>query len=186
MPAGRSSVQTLAGRGVFVEVLPPPPHLLVCGAGDDARPLVAYAADAGFRVTVIDHRPALLAPEWFPQASQLVLARPEDQEIVLPPAARSLAVVKTHSLAQDREWARRLLAAGVPYVGMLGPHARTESILREIGTDGEGRVFGPVGLDLGADGPRQVALAIVAELLAFIAGREPRHLNERKEAIHAG
>ncbi|HEY0557643.1 MAG TPA: XdhC family protein [Thermoanaerobaculia bacterium] len=186
VPTGRSSLQTLAGRGVFVEVLPPPPHLLVCGAGDDARPLVAYAADAGFRVTVLDHRPALLAPDWFPQASQLVLARPEETGIDLPPAARSLAVVKTHSLAQDREWARRLLAAGVPYVGMLGPHARTESILREIGTDGEGRVFGPVGLDLGADGPRQVAFAIVAELLAFIAGRQPRHLNERKEAIHAG
>jgi xanthine dehydrogenase accessory factor len=185
VPTGRSTLQILAGRGVFVEVLPPPPHLLVCGAGDDARPLVAYAVDAGFRVTVLDHRPALLTPEWFPQASRLVLARPEEQGIVLPPAARSLAVVKTHSLAQDREWARRLLAAGMPYVGMLGPHARTESILRELGTDGEGRVFGPVGLDLGADGPRQVALAIVAELLAFIAGRQPRHLSERKEAIHA-
>jgi xanthine dehydrogenase accessory factor len=186
VPAGRSGLQTLADRRVFVEVLPPPPHLLVCGAGDDARPLVAYAADAGFRVTVIDHRPALLAPEWFPQASRLELGRPEEQSIVLPPPARSLAVVKTHSLAQDREWARRLLAAGLPYVGMLGPQARTESILREIGSTGDPRVYGPVGLDLGADGPRQVALAIVAELLAFIVAREPRHLNERKEAIHAG
>ncbi len=184
MPAGRSGVQTLAGRGVFFEVLPPPPHLVVCGAGDDARPLVAYAADAGFRVTVVDHRPALLEPAWFPQAARLVLARPEDPGIVLPPAGRSLGVVKNHSLAQDREWARRLLTAGVPYVGMLGPHARTESILREIGMNRDGRVFGPAGLDLGADGPRQVALAIVAELLAFIAGREPRHLCERKEAIH--
>ena len=185
LPAGRSGVQPIDGRAIFVEVLPPPPHLIVCGAGDDARPLVAYAADAGFRVTVLDHRPALLDAAWFPQAAQLVRARPEDSGVVLPPAARSLAVVKTHSLAQDREWARRLLAAGVPYVGMLGPHARTESILREIGRTGDERVYGPVGLDLGADGPRQVALAIVAELLAFIAGREPRHLNERKEAIHA-
>ncbi|MFY9825019.1 MAG: XdhC family protein [Thermoanaerobaculia bacterium] len=183
--AGRSAAQALAERRVFFEVLPPPPHLIVCGAGDDARPLVAYAADAGFRVTVLDHRPALLDAAWFPQASQLVLARPEDPGIVLPPAARSLAVVKTHSLAQDREWARRLLTAGVPYVGMLGPHARTESILREIGMMGDERVYGPVGLDLGADGPRQVAFAIVAELLAYLAGREPRHLNERKEAIHA-
>jgi len=158
----------------------------VAGAGDDARPLVAYAADAGFRVTVLDHRPALLAPEWFPQAARLVPARPEDPGIALPPAARSLAVVKAHSLAIDREWARRLLAAGVPYVGMLGPRARTESILREIGMPEDERVYGPVGLDLGADGPRQVALAIVAELLAFIAGRSPRHLAQRREAIHAG
>ena len=184
LPAGRSAVQTIAGRDVFFEIPPPPPHLVVCGAGDDARPLVAYAADAGFRVTVVDHRPAFLDPSWFPQASRRLLARPETP-VDLPPAARSLAVVKTHSLAHDREWVRRLLAAGLPYVGVLGPHARTEAILREVGMPGDGRVYGPVGLDLGADGPRQVALSIVAELLAFTAGREPRHLSERKEAIHA-
>ena len=187
MAGGRSTVQAIGERRVFFEVLPPPSHLIVCGAGDDARPLVAYAADAGFRVTVVDHRPALLEAAWFPQASQRLLGRPEDPGIVLPPPERSLAVVKTHSLAHDREWARRLLTAGLPYVGMLGPHARTETILREIGAApaDTGRVFGPVGLDLGADGPRQVALSIVAELLAFTAGREPRHLCERKEAIHA-
>jgi xanthine dehydrogenase accessory factor len=185
LPAGRSSVHTIDERAIFFEVLPPPRHLVVCGAGDDARPLVAYAADAGFRVTVVDHRPALLDAAWFPQASQRLLGRPEDPGIVLPAAERSLAVVKTHSLAHDREWVRRLLAAGLPYVGVLGPKERTESILRDIGMTGDGRVFGPVGLDLGADGPRQVAISIVAELLAFTAGREPRHLCERQEAIHA-
>ena len=185
--SGRSGVIKMDERKIFVEVLPPPPHLIVCGAGDDARPLVAYAADAGFRVTLVDHRPALLEEAGFPQASQRLLARPDDTGIALPPAERSLAVVKTHSLAIDREWVRRLLTAGIPYVGVLGPRARTESILREIGAEEEGseRVFGPVGLDLGADGPRQVAISIVAELLAFTAGREPQHLSERQEAIHA-
>lgn len=186
LPVGRSGVKTIAGRGIFFEVLPPPPHLIVCGAGDDARPLVAYAADAGFRVTVVDHRPALLNPAWFPQASQMLLARPDDPGIALPPAERSLAVVKSHSLAHDREWTRRLLAAGLPYVGLLGPRDRTATILREIGAppaDME-RVFGPVGLDLDADGPRQVALSIVAELLAFVGRRAPRHLSQRQEAIH--
>jgi len=186
LASGRSGAEKIAGRSVFIEVLPPPPHLIVCGAGDDAKPLVAYAADAGFRVTLVDHRPALLDPAAFPQASQRLLARPEDA-VPLPPAERSLAVVKTHSLAIDREWVRRLLATGIPYLGVLGPRARTENILREIGAAPEDseRVFGPVGLDLGADGPRQVALSIVAELLAFIAHREPRHLAERREAIHA-
>jgi xanthine dehydrogenase accessory factor len=179
-----SGVQATAGGQVFVEVLPPPPHLVVCGAGDDARPLVAYAADAGFRVTLVDHRQGLMQPAWFPQAARLVLARPEEPAD-LPPAGRSLAVVKTHSLSHDREWVRRLLAAGLPYVGVLGPRLRTEAILREIGHEGDERVFGPVGLDLGADGPRQVALAIVAELLAFVSQREPRHLSASREAIHA-
>ncbi|HVR08784.1 MAG TPA: XdhC family protein [Thermoanaerobaculia bacterium] len=198
--AGRSGVQTIAGCRVFLDVLPPPSHLVVCGGGDDARPLVAYAADVGFRVTLLDHRPALLAAEWFPQASRRIVARPADPDLALPDAARSLAVVKTHSLAHDREWVRRLLAAGYPYVGVLGPRGRTEAILREVQGAGERRqgarqdsaerererVFGPVGLDLGADGPRQVAISIVAELLAFTAQREPRHLSARREAIHAG
>ncbi|HEY7216629.1 MAG TPA: XdhC family protein [Thermoanaerobaculia bacterium] len=179
-----SGVQNIADRQIFVEILPPPPHLIVCGAGDDARPLVAYAAEAGFRVTVVDHRQGLMRPEWFPQAARLVLARPEEP-VDLPPADRSLAVVKMHSLNHDREWVRRLLAAGVPYVGVLGPRRRTESMLGEIGAPGDERVFGPVGLDLGADGPRQVALAIVAELLAFLSQREPAHLSKRHEAIHA-
>jgi xanthine dehydrogenase accessory factor len=181
----RTGLLNAGDRETFVEGLLPPPHLIVCGAGDDAQPLVAYAADAGFRVTVVDHRPALLEPERFPHARRLVLARAEEP-IELPPADRSLAVVKTHSLAHDEAWVKRLLAAELPYVGILGPRARTESILREIGAADSSRVFGPVGLDIGADGPRQVALSIVAELLAFTSQREPRHLCERREAIHAG
>jgi xanthine/CO dehydrogenase XdhC/CoxF family maturation factor len=179
-------VHDIAGRTVFVDVFRPPPHLVVCGAGDDAVPLVAYAADAGFCVTVADHRPALLQPARFPRAARLLLARPGERDIALPPAARSLAVVKAHSLVHDREWVRRLLAAGFPYVGVLGPRERTATILGEIGAAGEERVFGPVGLDLGADGPWQVAMSIVAELLAVTARREPRHLAARQEAIHAG
>jgi xanthine dehydrogenase accessory factor len=194
----RSAVHEIAGRTMFVEILQPAPHLVICGAGADARPLVAYAADAGFRVDLIDHLDGLLAPEWFPRAVRRTLARPDDAHVALPPAARSLAVVKTHSLAHDREWVRRLLGAGFPYVGVLGPKARTESILRDVGDayavggdtpsweDGvrENRVYGPIGLDLGADGPQQVAISIMAELLAFVAKRDARHLSQRVESIH--
>jgi xanthine dehydrogenase accessory factor len=189
--AQRSAVQVIGGRRVFVEILRPAPHLAVCGAGADARPLVAYAAAAGFRVSVFDHREAFLPPEWFPDAKRRVIARPEEEAVPLPDAAQSLAVVKTHSLAHDREWVRRLLAAGYPYIGVLGPRARTTSILSDVGGDSWGappvgeRVFGPVGLDLGADGPEQVAISIVAELLAVVAKRDARHLTERRDAIHA-
>ena len=196
---GRSAVHRVAGRQIFVELLTPPPHLLVFGAGSDARSLVAYASDVGFRVTLVDHREALLDPKWFPHGARRITARPDDESVVLPSAARSLAVVMMHSLAYDRGWIRRLLAAGVPYIGVLGPRRRTESILRGLRHDGsdtgavggwtggaanEDRVYGPVGLDLGADGPQQVAISIVAELLAITAKREPRHLSKRHDAIH--
>jgi xanthine dehydrogenase accessory factor len=171
----------------FVEILLPPPHVLVCGAGADAVPVVAYASDAGFRVTVVDHREALLSPAAFPQAMRLAITYPGGADIALPPSSRTLAVIKTHSFARDRDWLRVLLGLGVPYVGVLGPRARTHRMLRDLcgEADVRGRVFAPVGLDVGAEGPHQIAISIVAELLAFVAKREPRHLWQRSAAIHA-
>jgi xanthine/CO dehydrogenase XdhC/CoxF family maturation factor len=180
----RPSLPDIASR-IFDEVLEPPPYLLLVGAGDDAIPICAYAADVGFRVCVVDHREALLAAERFPGAFRRVLARPEQGLGALLVGPRSSAVIKTHSFAHDREWTRRLLAAGMAYVGLLGPRARTRKLLEEIGEREGERVFGPVGLDLGAEGPEQVALSIVAELLAVRAGREPLPLREKRSAIHA-
>lgn len=182
----RPGCAEIADHLVFFETMEPPLHLLVCGAGDDAMPLVERAAEVGFRVTVIDHRHGLLAAERFSRAAGIVHARPDAAELVLPSGGRSLAVVMTHSYGHDRDWTRRLLAHGVRYLGLLGPRARTAEIRRTIGAESDPRVFGPVGLDVGADGPRQVALSIVAELLAVVAQREPRHLSARSEAIHAG
>lgn len=184
---GRSDLHTIADRQIFIEALLPPPHLVICGAGTDAIPLVAYAAEAGFRVTLLDHRGGLLDPSLFPSAARRAVAHADDPEMLLPPPSRTLAVVKTHSLAHDRDWIRLLLGIGVPYVGVLGPKERTERILHEIcgRTALDDRVFGPVGLDIGADGPRQVAISIVAELLAFVSKRQPQHLAQRRQAIHA-
>jgi xanthine/CO dehydrogenase XdhC/CoxF family maturation factor len=172
------------GDAIFVEVLTPPPRLLVCGAGDDARPFASFAAAAGFRVIVVDHRAAYLTAERFPSARGLLPMRPTDPSD-LPAGRDTYAVVMTHSLDRDTEWVRRLLATDVPYVGMLGPRARTDGILEKLGAAGSDRVFGPVGLDLGADGPEQVAVSIVAELLSVWSGRELRHLREREAAVHA-
>lgn len=182
---GESALQTAGSGRVFTEVYVPPPHLIVCGAGDDAIPLVACAATAGFRVTVVDHRSAYLSAERFPAATRLHRLRPEDDLSLLPLGPRSYVVVKLHSLAHDREWARRLLLTEVPYIGLLGPWKRKEQILDQIRSAGTHRVYGPVGLDLGAEGPEQIALSIVAELLAVRSGREPRHLRSKEGAIHA-
>jgi xanthine/CO dehydrogenase XdhC/CoxF family maturation factor len=176
----------IAGSGrVFTEVYVPPPHLIVCGASEDAIPLVGCAAAAGFRVTVVDHRSAYLAAERFPAATRLLRLRPEDDLSALPLGPRSHVVVKMHSLAHDREWVRRLLLTEVPYIGLLGPWKRKEQILDQIRPAETHRVYGPVGLDLGAEGPEQIALSIVAELLAVRSGREPRHLRSKEGAIHA-
>lgn len=187
--AGRVQVDMPGGAApeeAFTETLTPPPNLIVFGAGDDAIPLCAYASDAGFRVTLVDHRPSALSKERFPGAFRLDGRRPEEGTFRLPAGPRALAVVKTHSFAHDREWVRQLLAAGVPYIGLLGPRARGAKILAQIGTPASDRVFTPVGLDLGAEGPEQVAFSIVAELLAVHSSRQPWSLREKEGAIHAG
>jgi xanthine/CO dehydrogenase XdhC/CoxF family maturation factor len=183
--SGRCAVRTVAGRQVFFESLVPPPTLLVCGAGDDARPLVALASSVGFRVVVADHRTGYLRAELLPEAQHLVVAHAAEVPTVpLPLSAESYAVVKTHSLRHDTAWVRRLIQADLPYVGLLGPRARTRRILEGLGAPDDPRVFGPVGLDLGADGPEQVAVSVVAELLSVRARRPPAHLRERDLAVH--
>jgi xanthine/CO dehydrogenase XdhC/CoxF family maturation factor len=167
---------------VFVETLSPPPRLIVCGAQDSAIPLARLAADAGFRVTVTDHRGAFVSAERFPSGVKLVQARPEDDAIAA--TANTFAVVMTHILTQDRGWVQRFAKAGIPYVGVLGSKTRRNDILSGLSEDERKNIFGPVGLDIGAEGPEQVAVAIVAEMLAVWSGRNPQHLRDRKQAIH--
>lgn len=176
---GASALAMLAGARVFIDAFRPPEEVILCGAGDDAVPLAAFAARAGFRVTVSDHRPAYLTRERFPAAD---LADPE----TLPPdrIRGAYGVVLTHNLERDRGWAETLVNGGAAYVGLLGPRARRDDIMSGIGGDASARIYGPVGLDIGADGPEQVALSVVAEMLAVRAGREPRHLRHRERPIH--
>ena len=186
---GESRIHEVAGRSVFIDVLTPPPQLVVLGAGDDARPLVRFASDVGFRVVVVDRRPGYLTAERFPAAAALVESTGDDLGAALPLDAESYAVVMNHNFADDQAYLRTLLRTPTAYIGMLGPRQRTERILRNLAAEGspvdEARVYGPVGLDIGTDGAEQVALAVIAEILAARSGRRARSLRERRAAIHA-
>ena len=190
LETGESGILEIAGRSVFIEVLIPPPQLIVLGAGDDARPLVRFAAEVGFRVVVVDRRSGLLTHARFPAAALLVESTGAELAEVLPLDEECYAVVMNHNFADDLAYVRALLKRPIAYVGMLGPRQRTERILQNLATEGngpldEGRVYGPVGLDIGTDGAEQVALAVIAEILAVRSGRRVRSLRERRAAIHA-
>ena len=188
LEAGESGVHDIAGRSVFFDVLVPPPQLVVLGAGDDARPLVRFAADVGFRVVVVDRRPGYLTVDSFPAAAALIHSAGDALDDALALDAECYAVVMNHNFADDQAYLRALLKTPVAYIGMLGPRQRTERILRNLAAEGpmdEGRVYGPVGLDIGTDGAEQVALAVIAEILAVRSGRRARSLRERQASIHA-
>ena len=174
----------LERENAFVDVLRPPPRLVLFGAGDDAQPLARLAALASFAVTVVDHRPAFLTAERFPAPAQLVLRRASAGVEGLGLGQRCFCVVQTHALSHDRDWLKALLPQSIAYLGLLGPKARKDEVLRQLGAGDSDRLFAPVGLDVGADGPEQVAISIVAEMLAVHAGRTPGHLRARKRGIH--
>lgn len=186
--SGRAS--GLEGEGdetAFVERLTPPPRVLIVSAGDDARHLARLAVEVGFRVVVADRRPGLLTEQRFPPPIRRVLvdATSIGERVVLD--AESFAVVMTHNYADDTDYLRALLASPLRYLGVLGPRQRTARMLETLRAEGpvdESRIFGPVGLDIGTDGAEQVALAVVAELLAVRSGRRPRSLRERRAPIH--
>ena len=182
---GGAAIVESGEHAAFVDILRPPPRLFVFGAGDDARPLVSLAAAAGFEVTVVDHRPAYLTPERFPPPARLFRRRPSDglAGLSFGFSRRNFAVVQTHTLAHDRDWVRALAEQPLSYLGLLGPRVRREQVIGEMALDAD-KLFAPVGLDIGADGPEQVAISIVAEMLAVHARREPIHLRARPRGIH--
>lgn len=173
---------------VFFEVVLPALPLLVFGAGDDAIPLTRAAKELGWSATVCDARPVFGKKERFPQADQVILTQPKDLLAGVLLQKDAFAVVMNHSYGVDRTILGELLKAadGPRYIGMLGPRARTKQMLGELGIDVmPGAVYAPVGLDIGADTPEGIAISIVAEIQAVLAGRDGRMLRRRAEALHA-
>jgi xanthine/CO dehydrogenase XdhC/CoxF family maturation factor len=152
-----------------------PPRLLLLGAGADAVPVVDLAARLHWRVTLVDHRPAYAVPAHFPHAERVVLASPEELAEAVDLTRFSAAVVMSHHLASDLGYLRVLGTSPVPYVGLLGPAVRREKLLSELGAEAQRlrpRLHAPVGLNLGGRTPEAIALAIVAEIHAFVHGKQ--------------
>jgi len=176
LPAGSSRLLTGAVPGVEILRLSqaPPIPLLVLGAGPDVQPLVVQATQLGWSVTVIDHRNHYARTENFPSAMAVLDGGPAAAEALLGQGTQfAAAVVMSHHLSSDLAYLRVLARSEVPYVGLLGPAVRRERLLSELGPEAirlQGRLRAPVGLAIGADTPEAIALAIVAEIHAVLAG----------------
>ena len=158
---------------LFVLPLWLPPRIVLLGAGPDAVPVVEFATRLGWEVTLADHRPAYAVAAHFPAAERVILTRPEALSTVLDLESFSAAIVMSHHLPSDLAYLRALVATAIPYVGLLGPAVRRERLLGDLGADAHalrGRLYAPVGLPLGGREPESIALAIVAQLHAFVHG----------------
>jgi xanthine/CO dehydrogenase XdhC/CoxF family maturation factor len=178
------------GEEIFVERMVVPQRLFVLGAGDDAKPLVSMAALLGWSVTVADGRSQLANAERFPEAERVVVLRGAEGLTV---RSEDAVVLMTHSYEQDRELLAALLPIAPRYFGLLGARHRSSLLVSEVAamtgrTVAEccERLYAPVGLDLGGDGPEAIALAVIAEAQACCMGKlgSSRRLSPEDVARH--
>lgn len=189
---GASLVQTYetetGTHEFFIEKITPPLSLLLFGAGYDALPLADFAKKLGWRVTVIDHRAAFASEERFPEADEIIISPPENLRDDLFADENSVAVVMTHNYERDLAHLSRLLKSNFRYVGALGPKTRAEKLLKEsnetFSEEQLKKLYAPVGLDIGASAPEEIALAIIAEIKSVLARRTGGFLRNRQSSIY--
>ncbi|CAM3837759.1 XdhC family protein [Mucilaginibacter galii] len=175
----------------FVELLKPAVSMLVFGAGNDAIPLVQMAAVLGWHTTVIDGRTNYAVSSRFPLAKKVLLAKPDEALAHVNIDSRTVAVLMTHNYNYDLAMLRQLLPLQLPYIGSLGPKKKLHRMLDELldaGVDITShqlqRVYGPTGLDIGAETSEEIALSILSEIQAVLQQREGKALRDRSTVIH--
>jgi xanthine dehydrogenase accessory factor len=171
---------------VFIEVIQPPTPLIIFGAGSDAIPVTNFAKALGWNVTVVDCRASEATGDRFSIADKVILARRDiiDKQVLVETS--TAAVVMTHNYFDDLEILKMLLPSPARYIGVLGAKKRTEGILNNLiyTKDQLERLYFPIGIDLGAETPQEIAIAIVAEIQAVLSHRTAGFLKDRQAPIH--
>lgn len=176
---------------VFVEYVQPRVRLVVFGAGFDVLPVVDLAANLGWHTTVVDTRARASSLERFRTADAVLLCRAEDVMSQVSLFERTIVVVMTHNYLHDLEVLRQLLPMRLRYLGCLGPRRRTERLVMELSAEDTlnvdaalRRLHAPIGLDIGAETPEEIALSVVSEIKAVLSDRTGAQLREREGSIH--
>lgn len=168
-PPATTGLYTWANCSLFVQCADPPPRLIVLGGGHIAVPLAAMAQSCDFRVVVVDDRPDFANPTRFPGAETLaadfdgVLAR-------LAIASRDFLVIVTRGHAHDRLCLEQALTTDATYIGMIGSKRKIRQVFARLLDKGYTnrqlkRVHAPIGLDIGAETPAEIAVSILAQLV---------------------
>jgi xanthine dehydrogenase accessory factor len=175
-PGPAAELRHVSGDDVFLEVFAPPLTLVIVGAVHIAVPLVSLAQTLGFRVRIVDARRTFATKERFPTADELIVAWPQDALTAEKLGAQHYVVILSHDPKFDLPALQIALRSQAAYVGLIGSRttqAKRKAALREAGFGEQelARIHGPVGLDLGGREPAEIALAILAEIVAVRHGQ---------------
>ncbi|MGK7934748.1 MAG: XdhC family protein, partial [Xenococcaceae cyanobacterium] len=171
---------------VFIEVIQPPTPLIIFGAGRDALPVVELAKALGWQVTLVDCRAQEKTHQRFALADKIILTRRDIISQQISVAENTVAVVMTHNYFDDRDIIKFLLPTKIPYLGVMGSKNRIAKIIQELNptkTQLE-KLYSPIGLDIGADTPAEIASSIITEIQAVLAKRNAGFNKHRSQPLH--
>ena len=175
----------------LVEFIPPPLSLVISGAGNDVQPLVEMASILGCAVTVVDGRPSHASAQRFPKADRVITAKPTEVLGQIRPDERTIFLLMTHNYNYDVALLKELVGIDYSFIGILGPAQKKERMLKELQDDGielnekqREAIYGPIGLDIGAETAEEIALSILAEIKAVFSGNEGSSLKQKEGPIH--
>lgn len=191
LAGGPTTIRRINRAGDSAEILyeriDPPIRLLLFGNGHDVGPIVRFGVLLGWEVLVVGNRSAGELSALFPEATRhYFIMHPEDIHQRISLDNRSAVVIMNHNYLRDREFLSLLYDAPSPYIGILGPRSRTDRMLEDLhkNESESDHLRAPVGLDLGAETPEEIALSIVSEIQAVFNGRAGGSLTRRSEPIH--
>ncbi|HAC62225.1 MAG TPA: xanthine dehydrogenase [Cyanothece sp. UBA12306] len=171
---------------VLIEVINPPTFLIIFGAGQDVLPVVELAKMIGWQVTVVDCRAQEKSYQRFAKADQIILTRRQIISQQISIEENTVAVVMTHNYFDDHDIIKFLLPTKIPYLGVMGSKNRIAKIIEELNptkTQLE-KLYSPIGLDIGADTPTEIASAIISEIQAVLTKRNGGFLKHRSQPLH--
>ncbi len=176
----------------FIEFVKPSVSLVIIGAGNDVIPLIEMADVLGWESRVVDGRSSHARPERFVKACQVLVSKPEHVLEQIPIDEQTVFVLMTHNYNYDMAMLKALVHKKIQYVGMLGPKKKLYKMLDEMKDGGltltrdqREIIHGPVGLDLGAETAEEIALSIIAEIKAVLAGKAGHSLKDINDVIHS-
>lgn len=176
----------------FLDYCLPPIALYLVGAGNDAIPLIKMAKILGWLTILVDGRVTHANVQRFPDAFEILVGKPSEILPKIQVDNRTALVLMTHNYQYDLSMLESLLTVDLPYIGLLGPSGKRSRILSEIQDKGVNlatinlnKLYGPTGLDLGAETANQIALSICAEIMAVVHEKNPIHLKLKDSPIHS-
>jgi xanthine/CO dehydrogenase XdhC/CoxF family maturation factor len=183
----QSHSETIGDVEVFLELIQPGFKLIIFGGGFDARPVSQLAKSLGWEVEVTDECVAHIAPVFFPTADKLSLCQRQfiDRDFKITPY--TACVLMSHNYEYDRDVLKKLVDTSTPYIGIMGPRKRFDKMLNEgiqLTGDQSDKIHSPIGLDIGAEAPDEIAVAIISEIQARFSKRDGGFLKHRNGAIH--